>query len=47
MSEASLVLGICDRFRCLPSQALAEGAEVIRLMKIEGLYATGEEVSGA
>jgi hypothetical protein len=32
-----LLIGICDRFKCLPSQALAEDAGIIRLLKIEAL----------
>ena len=32
-----MILGICDRFHVLPSQVYAEGAELLRLMKIEAL----------
>lgn len=32
-----MILAVCDRFRCLPSQALAEDAELLRLMAIEQL----------
>jgi hypothetical protein len=43
------VLGVCDRFHCLPSEAMEEDAGVIRLLKIEALgKPPGEEggVSG-
>jgi hypothetical protein len=29
------LLAVCDRFRCTPSQALAEPAWVLQLMEIE------------
>jgi len=32
-----MILGICDRFHCLPSQAIDEDAGIIRLMKIQEL----------
>jgi hypothetical protein len=32
-----LILAICDRFHCLPSQARAEDAGIIRLMTIEAM----------
>jgi hypothetical protein len=32
-----MILGICDRFHCLPSQALAEDVGVLRLLRIEEL----------
>jgi hypothetical protein len=38
-----MVLALCDRFRCLPSQVLREDAELIRLINIVGL-AKPEEV---
>lgn len=31
------MLGLCDRFRCLPSQVYAEDAEILRLIRIEAL----------
>jgi hypothetical protein len=31
------VLGLCDRFRKLPSEVLAEEAGIIRLLRIEQL----------
>lgn len=37
MGRARLILGICDRFHCLPSQVLAEDSELIRLLEIERL----------
>jgi len=41
--EAKTVLAVCDRFHCLPSQALKEPADVLRLMKIESLGTRREE----
>lgn len=35
--KAQLILGLCDRFGCLPSQLRAEGAGVLRLLDIEAL----------
>lgn len=32
-----MTLAVCDRFKCLPSQALKEGASVFRLLSIEQL----------
>lgn len=32
-----MILGICDRFHVLPSQVYAEGADMLRLLKIESL----------
>jgi hypothetical protein len=29
------VLGLCDRFKALPSQVLAEDASLLRLLKLE------------
>lgn len=42
MSHAQLVLGLCDRFRCLPSQLYAEDAELLRLLRIVQLAEGGE-----
>jgi len=41
-----MVLGLCERFGCLPSALYAEDAELIRLVRIEELGGTREEVSG-
>lgn len=35
MSTALDILAICDRFGCLPSQALAEDSSVFALLEIE------------
>lgn len=35
--EARLVLGLCERFHCLPSEVLAEGTDMLRLLTIEKL----------
>lgn len=40
-----MILGLCDRFKIVPSQARAEGASILRLMKIQKL-GNREEVSG-
>lgn len=32
---ALAVLGLCDRFHCLPSQILAEDSSVFRMVEIE------------
>lgn len=32
-----MILGLCERFRCLPSQVLAEDASLLRLLKIAEL----------
>jgi len=42
--ETRLVLGLCDRFHCLPSEVLAEDSGIIRLLMIEKL---GEKERGA
>ena len=39
-----MILSLCDRFKCLPSQARREGASVLRLLAIERL-GTPEEVN--
>jgi hypothetical protein len=38
-----MVLGLCDRFGCLPSQVLAEDAGLLRYLRIEHL---GKRVEG-
>lgn len=30
-----MVIGLCDRFKCLPSQLMQEDAEFLRLVLIE------------
>jgi len=37
---------ICDRFKCLPSQALQESTDVIRMLKIEALGKPREQEGG-
>lgn len=32
-----MVLALCDRFHCLPSQVMGEDAGLLRLLKIEQL----------
>jgi hypothetical protein len=34
---AKLILGLCERFGCLPSALLEEDAGLLRLLKIESL----------
>ena len=35
--EAELVLGLCERFHCLPEALKAESADLLRLLAIEAL----------
>lgn len=35
VAEAQMILGLCQRFGCLPSQLLAEDAGILRLLAIE------------
>jgi hypothetical protein len=35
LAEAELVLDLCERFHCLPSQLMGESAGIIRLIMIE------------
>lgn len=37
LTEAKTVLGICDRFKVLPSQVLQEDISLLRWLKIEAL----------
>ena len=37
------ILSVCKRFRCLPSQAAAEDAGILRLLRIEALGTSQEE----
>lgn len=37
-----MILGLCDRFGCLPSQLLAEDAGLLRLLRIEAYGKTSE-----
>jgi hypothetical protein len=37
------ILGICKRFHCMPSQAVAEDAGILRLLRIEALGTSQEE----
>jgi hypothetical protein len=38
LSEARTLLALCDRFRKLPSEILAEDAHLFELLAIEGRY---------
>lgn len=40
------MLGVCERFGCLPSQLEREDAELLRLLEIEAVGTPKEEVSG-
>lgn len=43
------MLGLCERFGCLPSALLAEDARMLRMLKIEALVRRdegGEEIDG-
>jgi hypothetical protein len=35
LAEAELILGLCKRFNCLPSQIMNESADLLRLIAIE------------
>jgi hypothetical protein len=37
LSEAELVLALCERFGCLPSVLYEEDADLMRLLHIEAL----------
>ena len=41
-----MILGLCERFGCLPSQLLAEDAELLRLVDIERLGTPPEPEGG-
>ncbi len=43
LEHAQLVLSLCDRFHCLPSQLMREDVEVLKLLQVEALGR--EEVS--
>ena len=43
---ARFILRACERFGCLPSQLLAEDAELLRLLNIEALGAPPEGMVG-
>jgi hypothetical protein len=43
LAEAELVLGLCDRFHCIPEVAEEMDAGVLRLLKIEELGTRREE----
>jgi hypothetical protein len=40
------VLGLCERFKCLPSQLYEEDTDLLRLIAIERLGAAPEEPGG-
>ena len=35
LAEAEMILGLCERFHCLPSQIVEEDASLLRLILIE------------
>lgn len=39
------MLGLCDRFRCVPEQAYRMDASVLRLLDIEAFLGWREEVT--
>ena len=42
-----MILGLCERFHCLPSQVLAEDASVLRLLHVYELgHRPGEPEGG-
>jgi hypothetical protein len=38
-----MIIGLCDRFHCLPSQLMEEDLDIIRLLKIVALGSQQEE----
>jgi hypothetical protein len=45
-TEARTILAVCDRFKCLPSEAMEEGAGILRLMKIEAMGRPPQDEGG-
>lgn len=45
LARAEFVLGLCERFGCLPSALLQEDASIIRMLKVEAM-GRKEEVGG-
>lgn len=41
-----MVLGLCERFGCLPSALLAEDAELLRWLKVAALGRPAEPAGG-
>jgi hypothetical protein len=44
--EAELVLGLCDRFHCLPSQLMAEDARLLRWVRVQELGSPPDQSQG-
>ena len=44
--EAEIIIGLCDRWKVLPSQVRAEGADVLRLLDVYHLGHRKEEGEG-
>lgn len=42
-NNARLILGLCDRFHCLPSQIYEEDAELFRMLTIEAMTKREED----
>lgn len=34
LAEAELIVGLCDRFHCLPSQLLTEDVYLLRMLRL-------------
>lgn len=41
-----MILGLCERFGCLPSQLEAEDATLLRLLRIEAYGKTSNDEGG-
>lgn len=41
-----MIVGLCDRFHCLPSQLLEEDAELLRLVRIVDIAKPPEKMEG-
>jgi hypothetical protein len=44
LAQAELILGLCERFGCLPSALLQEDATILRMLKVESMGRKGEGV---
>lgn len=42
LAEARFVLGLCERFKCLPSQLMREDVGLLRLLAVEREAGPGE-----
>lgn len=45
MTEARIILRLCDRFTCTPREAARQDANVLRMLEIEDLKGWRREVN--